>query len=163
MTPEPILDAEHAAFLQMGVSMSFATCDAQHIPVAVRAVGCRVAADRRRVALFVSSRQAGRALDCLRERGVIAVVFSHPPTHRTVQLKGKDAAVEGLQPGDLELMAGQQAAFIELLAPMGYAPEVVSRLFMLPPADLVAVAFTPIAAYSQTPGPRAGEPLRSAA
>ncbi|RZI42724.1 hypothetical protein EGT07_12065 [Herbaspirillum sp. HC18] len=157
---EPIIDSSHAEFLQRGVSIGIAACDRDAVPTLVRCTGCRVSADLRRVTLFVSATQAAPVLECIRDNGALAVVFSEPSTHRTVQLKGRNAEVRGLAEGDIQAVAAYRAAFARELGPLGYDELLINTLLSFPPADVVSIVFTPCEAYSQTPGPRAGEPLR---
>lgn len=157
---ESIIDAAHAEFLQRGVGIGAAACNRELLPTLARATGCRVSPDRRRVTIFVSATQAAPVLGCVRENGAVAVVFSEPSTHRTVQLKGTDAEVGGLLEGDLQLIDAYRSAFVRELAPLGYDEVKIRTLITYPSADIVSLSFTPSEAYSQTPGPRAGEPLR---
>ncbi|HYD95834.1 MAG TPA: pyridoxamine 5'-phosphate oxidase family protein [Noviherbaspirillum sp.] len=158
--PEPPIDATHAAFMQRGVSINVATCGADALPTLVRATGCRVSPDRRRVTVFISATQGAPLLKCLRDNGSIAVVFSEPSTHRTVQVKGSHAEVGALTEGDLQTVAAYRTAFARELEPLGYPEVLIRTLLSFPPADIVSISFAPGEAYSQTPGPRAGEPLR---
>lgn len=156
---EPLIDHSHAAFMQRGISIGVASCTRDAVPTLVRATGCRVGADRRGVTVFVSATQASPVLQCIRENCAVAVVFSEPSTHRTVQLKGRDAQVSGLSEGDLELVTAYRSAFATELAPLGYDESLIRTALSFPPADIVAISFTPSEAYSQTPGPQAGQPL----
>jgi hypothetical protein len=163
MTPEsePLIDAEHAAFLQGGISMCVSACSKDMVPTLARATGCRVSPERRRVTVFVSALQAAPVLECIRHNGSIAVVFSQPSTHRTVQLKGTDAVIEALSNDDPDMIARYCASFAQELAPLGFAAAPVLTLLDFPRDELVRLSFTPTAAFSQTPGPKAGEPLRT--
>ncbi|HYD60167.1 MAG TPA: hypothetical protein VEC35_07415 [Noviherbaspirillum sp.] len=156
---EPLIDDCHAAFMQRGVSIGVAACSRDAVPTLARATGCRVRADRLQLTVFVSATQASPVLECIRDNGTIAVVFSEPSTHRTVQIKGRDARVTGLSESDLQLVAGYRSAFARELAPLGYDEILVRTLLSLPSADIVGISFTPAEAYSQSPGPNAGQPL----
>jgi hypothetical protein len=160
---EPLLDAGLAAFMQGGVSVVAGARDRDNIPVVVRATGCRVSAGLRRATIFVSATQAAPLLRCIRENGQIAIVFSEPSTHRSVQIKGKDTVVGGLEAGDLQRIAEYRDALAREVAPFGFDELLIQTMLFYPSADIVSLTFTPSEAYSQTPGPRAGEPLRSAA
>lgn len=157
----PLIDASLAAFLQGGRSISIGAAGADRIPTLVRGTGFRLSPDRRRVTLFVSATQAAPVLKCIRDNGAIAVVFSDPPTHRTVQLKGNDAQVGGLNEGDLDLIARYREAFAHALQPLGFDKILIQTLLSFPSADIVSISFTPSQAYSQTPGPKAGERLET--
>jgi hypothetical protein len=158
-----VLDADHAAFMQRGISIGIATCDQHNVPSQVRATGCRISADRRCVTIFISAIQAARVVADVRSNGVVAAVFSEPSTHRTVQVKGHDANVSAIADGDLLVVDAYRDAFARELEPLGFNEVIIRALLACPSADLVAVSFTPTAAFSQTPGPNAGEPLRTGA
>lgn len=155
----PCLDADLAAFVQGGVSIVAASRVGKRSPVIARAAGCRVSPSRRQVTLLVASSQAAAFLEGIRNTRAIAAVFSQPSTHRTIQLKGTDAAPAPLQDGDHALIAAYTHAFCEELAPLGYHPDQVRAVLSCEADDFVAVTFTISTAFSQTPGPRAGEPL----
>lgn len=156
---EPLLDAEHAAFVLGGVSVVAASGNAACVPSLARATGCRVSDDRRRVTLFVATSYAQALLQHIRETGAIAVVFTEPCSHRTVQLKGRDARIEALQEGDLERVGAYRQRWIRALTDLGFAEDLPRTMLACPSQELVAVAFTVTAAFSQTPGPRAGSVL----
>jgi hypothetical protein len=158
-----LIDADHAAFVQRGVSISAAACGRNNMPSQSRAKGCRLSYDRLTLTLFFSASQAADLLRDIRDNGAIAVVFSEPPTHRTVQLKGKDARVSPMLDGDLRIVESYCDAFVQSLEPLGYSPPTIRTMLAYRPDDLVAVSFTPAQAFSQTPGPGAGEPLRKPA
>ena len=160
MTAGTILDAELAAFLESGVSIHAASRDCGCNPNLSRAIGCRVAPDRRRVTLFLLASQSGAILADFRANGAIAAVFSLPTTHRTVQLKGTDAALADVEEADLARIARYREAWIEQLSAIGFERALPRALLTGARGDIVAVSFTVGAAFVQTPGPAAGTPLR---
>lgn len=150
------LSAANAAFIQQGVSVIVGGRDRDNAPTLMRGIGCRVAPDRARVTVFLAASQAAELLADLRDNGAIAVVFCQPSTHRTIQLKGADATLVPLEPGDHERIAAQSAALAADIISVGYREAPVRTLLAYAPEDVVAVAFTPSAAFQQTPGPNAG-------
>lgn len=152
-----LLDADHIAFIQGPVSIIAASGDADGLPQLVRACGCRIDADR--VVILLAASHAGALLGDLRANRRIAVVFSRPTTYRTLQLKADDAEVMALAVDDPALATRYRAVMVTELAPLGHSEAFVSALLGVGVADLVAVGFTPTAAFSQTPGPGAGAPL----
>ena len=159
-TARPVLDAEHAAFILLpGISMTAASRTGGNLPEVGRVHGCRVSADRSRLTVLLPADQYPTLIEALRASRAIAVVFSQPSTHRTIQLKGTDAAVEPLAPGDAELAASATESFAAGLGKLRYDETMVRTAVWHDPAALVAVGFTPCAAFQQTPGPRAGAPL----
>jgi hypothetical protein len=107
----------------------------------------------------VAATQATQLLADIRDNGAIAIVFSEPSTHRSVQIKGRDAAVAGATETDWRVIDAYRDAFVRELAPMGYDELLIHTLLSCAPADAVALRFTPSEAYLQTPGPGAGTPL----
>ena len=161
MTAETYIDAELAAFIEGGVSILAASRDAGRVPNLARAVGCRVSADRTRVTLFLLASKSGALLADFRDNGAIAVVFSQPSSHRTVQLKGAGVALAALEEGDAVRIARYREAFVREIAAIGWEPSLPATLLAGARGDVVAVAFTVTAAFVQTPGPAAGTPLKA--
>jgi hypothetical protein len=155
----PLADEASFALLRTGFMVTVASRDAAHIPSVARALGCRVSPDRTRVTVVLLASQSAALLADLRATGVIAVVFTQPSTHRTIQLKGSDATVGAPEPGAQALVEANAAAALADLALAGYPESFARTLFALDPPDLVAVGFTPTAAFFQTPGPQAGKRL----
>ena len=156
-----VIDAEHARFLEGAVSIIVASRNAANQPELVRAQGCRVARDRRRVRLFLASAQASLLLDDVRQNGLVAVVFTQPGTHRSLQLKGEAARVVRLRPDEVARMGAYRDAMVQQLAKGGVS-EALTRALLTPMGDTVAIEFVPTHAYVQTPGPGAGRPLEVA-
>lgn len=161
MNGAPVLDAEHAAFvLRPGISITAASRTAANLPQLGRALGCRIAPDRGRVTILLPADQYAPLAEALRESRAVAVVFSEPTTHRTIQLKGTDAEIEPIVARDAELVARWTEDFVAGLEALGFNAPMVRSFLWCDPAGLVAVGFTPQAAFEQTPGPQAGMPLQ---
>ena len=156
----PLFDAEHAAFMQGGISMNVAGCGANLAPSVARALGCLISPQRTSVRLLVSRGQAAAVLEHVRQSGKLAAVFSEPATHRTIQLKGEDAVVEPAAPDDIDTVVRYRAAFVAHLETVGYKPALIYAFLACPASDLCAIGFTPSTAFSQTPGAAAGQSLR---
>ena len=152
-------DEANFALLRTGFMVTVASRDAAHVPSVTRALGCRVAPDRRRVTVFLLASQSATLRRDLRETGAIAAVFSQPSTHRTIQLKGSDATLGAIEPGDMELIDANAAAALADLVLSGFPESFARTLFAYDAPDLVAIGFTPSTAFVQTPGPQAGRRL----
>lgn len=160
---ETALDEGSAAFIAAsGVSVSVGSASAVLRPSITRGIGCRLAPERTRVSVFVVAEQSRELLDDVRDTLRVAVVFSQPSSHRTLQLKGRDACVEALAPGDRALIERYGRAFSAELGAVGFGPLFTHALIDSAGGEVVAISFTPCAAFDQTPGPRAGEPLANA-
>jgi hypothetical protein len=155
------LSPEDAAFIEGGVSIHAAARNAANDTTVARAIGCRVSADRQRVTIFLSAVQAAALLADVRANGAIAVVFSQPSSHRTIQLKGDDAEVVPSMTDDPHLWSTYRARLAAAVQPLGFSDAFVRAMLSPASGDVVAVAFTPSAAFQQTPGPKAGAPLQA--
>ena len=157
-TPPSPIGPEQAALMTRRVSIIVGSRDAQLRPHVMRAVGCRLSTDRRRVTLLLTRAGSAQVLADLRDNGRIAVVFSEPSSHRTLQLKGVDAEVA---PGGADAATLAQRYlqdFAAEIGQLGFAAE-VAHTMLRHDDDLVAVSFTPCEGYDQTPGPQAGQAL----
>jgi hypothetical protein len=161
-THPPPLSPDCIAFLHGRVSIIAASRSAGREPHLVRAVGCHIDATGERVTLLLAISHAGELLADIRANGRIAVVFSEPSSHRTVQLKGSDAAAVPLEEEHCRLLAAYRQRMVPELAIFGFDEAWVRALLGCSGAEIVPVRFTPREAWLQTPGPQAGEPLREA-
>lgn len=155
----PLLDKAHAAFLGGPVAINVASCDAKGLPSLARAYGCRISKDRRHVTVFLSVPQAEPLLRDLRAGRPVAVVFTRPKTHQTIQLKGPDAKVAPLGHGDRAITAAYANAFAGEIAAIGFNERFSRAIVSGTQGEVVGVTFAPTAAFVQTPGPTAGQRL----
>ena len=160
MDDEPLIDEEVAAFLQSGISMHAASVAPGNIPEITRVAGCRVTPDRGTVTVYLVESQGRRLLENVRASRAIAVVFTRPRTHRTVQLKGVDARAVPVAAEDAADVDRQVAAFDAGLRAAGFPERFGWTLAGGSPLGLAAIAFTPASAFVQTPGPSAGTTLK---
>ncbi|MDP3858761.1 MAG: hypothetical protein Q8Q73_13470 [Stagnimonas sp.] len=158
-TASTALATEHLAFIGGGVSITAGSCDRQRQPSMARAIGCELSADGQRLRLLFCPQRAQALLADVAASGRIAVAYSQPSTHRTLQLKGRDGRVEPALAGDAALLERYAQAFVAELAPMNFPEAMVRVLLQVLAAAPVAVSFTLDAAFSQTPGPGAGARL----
>ena len=156
---EPVLDPSHAAFIMSAVVVTCASRDAHNIPSVAIALGRRLSADRRRMTLFVCDRRSGTLVADAAAHGAITAAFCEPTTSRTLQVKGTDAVVEALADGDAALLAGYLEQMIPEYESVDGSEAHARSVLDCTGGKLVAVTFTPCAAFVQTPGPRAGDPV----
>jgi hypothetical protein len=160
MDDAPLIDEEVAAFLQSGIAMHAASVGPGNVPQVTRVAGCRVAPDRRTVTVYLVEAQGRAVLDDVRANRAIAVVFTKPRSHRTVQLKGVDARVVPVSPADAVDVDRQVAGFDADVRAVGFPERFGWTLAGGSPLGLAAIAFTPSSAFVQTPGPSAGTTLK---
>ncbi|MEZ5589109.1 MAG: hypothetical protein R3E46_18755 [Sedimenticolaceae bacterium] len=153
------LGPDQAGFITGPVSINVASCDLNLVPSVTRAFGCRASVDRREITVFLSTPRSADVLRDIRAGAMVAVVFSRPSTHRTLQLKGRDARIMPLARGDRALMIAYGAAFSTEIRDLGYPELFAGGLASGVDDDAVALVFTPCAAFEQTPGPLAGQAL----
>lgn len=159
---QPIrLNAETARFMQSGLSIILASADAQGQPSVGRALACRVSADGDTVELFLIAAKLVPLLDDLRAGRPIAVTFTRPTTHRTLQLKAPQATLHPALHADRALIAQSLRDFTaDVDTLMGRSEAALLRAALgTPEAVNVRAVLQPTALYEQTPGPRAGQQL----
>lgn len=158
--PAPnLLTPEQIAMIDKGVSAIVASRDAALRPSLMRAVGSRIAPDGSEVTLWLARGSARQLLLDIAATGRIAVVFSEPATHRTVQLKGSRVRLRDAAEADRPLLARYLASMEHEIALVGHAPHYVRAMLSHRLEETVALSFVPEAAFDQTPGPRAGSAL----
>ena len=153
------LPPDLVATMARGVSVIVASCDAALRPSIMRAVGSRVEADGRDITVYLSRPQSRQLLQDLAAVGHLAVVFSEPSTHRSVQLKTSRVEMRNASAEDAPVLARYLASMERELGQIGFAPAIPRALLSHRLEDVVAVRFTPEQAFEQTPGPRAGTQL----
>ncbi len=145
--------------IERGASALVGSRSAAMAPSIVRAVGSHVDAASDRITVYLWAPQAAQVLEDIRNTGHLAVVFSQPSTHRTVQFKARSAEVGPAAAADAEPVDRYLAAMRRELSTIGFPPGVADALLAHRPDELTAVKFRPELAFDQSPGPRAGQPL----
>lgn len=155
-----LLSPDLVDFMLGPVSIKIGSCSAARIPSVAQAFGCQVASDRRKVCVFVSESRCAAVLRDLRAGGAVAVVFSRPQTHRTLQLKAPIARIEPLLPGDQALIDLHGQRTTRELTSLGYPLHFAQGVMTMGDSqDAVRVCFEPAVAFDQTPGAGAGMQL----
>lgn len=161
--PGALLPPDFLAMMERGVSVIAGSCDAQGRPSVMRALGSILEGGGRTVTVFLSRRQSRQLLLDVQSSGRIAVVFSQPSSHRTVQLKATGVVIRNAHEDDLPVLARYLESMEYEIAQAGFPPRVTRAMLAWDLDDLVAVSFEPSQAFDQTPGPRAGAALTSGA
>lgn len=158
-TVPQLLDEARARFITDRVAIIAGSRNAENLPSVVRAYGCRVAPDYRQVTIFVARDHSSALLEDLRAGNGIAVVFTRPSTHETLQLKSPQVRIGPLAADDRERMRAYGRMFREELGTLGCQDPFLEAMIAPVELDALAVTFAPVAAFEQTPGPNAGQPL----
>lgn len=162
LLPDAPTREDLAVLLDGFISITAASRSPEGRPSLGRGVGGRMDPVTGRMVLLFPAGTCAALLADLAVTGAIAVVLSVPDSHRTLQVKGRDAAVGPADPRDLPRVAAYRDTFARGLDPMGFPEALVRTLLACGDADLRAVAFTPSEVYDQTPGPQAGMRLGGA-
>jgi hypothetical protein len=149
--PEDLVD-----FLESGISILVGTRDREMRPDAMRAVGARVSPGRDRITVFLPDASAERAAENLRDNGQIAVAFSRPIDHYSIQIKGRVEDLRPAEDADRVVPDRYHAAYVEQLYMVGLPRSLSQRMIVWPS---LAVTFSVDDLFVQTPGPDAGKRL----
>lgn len=155
----PLLTPELLAMMARGVSVIVSSCGSDLTPSLMRAVGSQVAPQGEQITVFLNRRQSAQLLRDVARSGRVAVVFSEPHSHRTVQLKSNAARLREVTPDDVPALQRYLQAMQGELGRIGFSPDFAAAMLAHRLEDLSAVTFAPEQAFDQTPGPRAGQPL----
>ncbi len=158
-TALPQLPAPLLEIMQRGVSVIVGSRDLAHRPSIMRAVGSHVTDGGREVTVFLARSQSRQLLQDLAATGEVAVVFSEPATHRTVQLKAHQATLRDATDADLPALTRYLQSMEVEIQRIGYPPPMTRAMLAYRLDDLVAISFAPVLAFDQTPGPQAGAPV----
>jgi hypothetical protein len=151
-----LIPPEMVELFESGVSIMVGTRDAMKVPEATIAAGASVHPERDRLTLFLPTAGAERTLKNLQENGRIAVGFSSPLDHRTLQVKGSVVELRPAEEGEREVVSRYHAAYAEVLQFVGIPRGTLRRLNVWP---AFAVTLVPTDLFQQTPGPNAGDRL----
>jgi hypothetical protein len=157
-----LLTEEQLAWMGRPLSMVAAARHTTQGPCLMRALAWGLDHARSRLHLVMDERFSAPLLEAVQHGSGIAVVFSEPASHRTLQIKGDAASVVAAQPGDAAAATAHVAGFGAGLAALGYEATLVVGLFDLERVAPVRIEFTPRAVFEQTPGPGAGRMLAQA-
>jgi hypothetical protein len=160
---KPQLPAEMLAMMRRGVSAIVASRDAALRPSLMRAMGSSVEEDGGAITVYVSRTQSRQLLQDLAATGHIAVVFSEPSTHRTVQVKATSATMRNAEATDVAVLERYLASMEQELGRINIPRPLTRAMLAHRLEDVVAIRFEPEFAFDQTPGPRAGTRLPGAA
>jgi hypothetical protein len=157
-----LLAPDWIAMVVGGVSTIASACDAALRPSLMRAVGSTINADGSLVTVFLARRQSRQLLQNLATTGRIAVVFSQPSSHRTLQVKADRVHTRPMTEADRPLLDRYLVAMEKELKTVGVEPHFTRAMLAYTVDDVVAVQFAPAEAFDQTPGSRAGARIGAA-
>jgi len=151
-----VIPTEFIDLLEGGVSVFIGTCNRENHPLAVPGLGASVSKDRREVTVFIHEEWAKGALDNLRDNPEIAVGFSRPIDHVSLQVKGRVTGIVPASEGSRTVPDRYHASYSEQLYMTGVPRNMTKRINVWPAS---AVTFEVSSLFLQTPGPGAGKQL----
>lgn len=156
--PRNPLTAELAAFMQSGISIILASVDDDGSPLPGKAQGCRVDPSGT-VRVTIIAQPYARLLGALSRGHPVALTFSRPEDHRSIQIKSASARLVEPEREDREAALVQGAGLSDQLVLVGYDRAFSDAYVSCEHSDLAVIAFVPEHAFVQTPGPGAGTTL----
>jgi hypothetical protein len=153
LLPDEVLD-----FIQSGVSVIVGVVGPDGRAKAGRGLAARVVAGGA-IRLMYPAEGNEAITTSAQSGGPIAVTFSAPISHRTLQLKAGASQIEQLGPEDWISLGAQMDAFAGVLRAIGFPPPFVQSFCDNRSASICVLSLVPQAAYEQTPGPGAGREL----
>lgn len=160
--PASLLSPEHIAMMDKGVSVIVSSRDSAHRPSLMRAVGSALQpldGGGWRITVFLARPSSRQLLQDLAATGQIAVVFSEPISHRTVQVKAAQVEIRQAVAADATALQRYLHSMEHEVGLVGFGPAFVKVMLAHRLEDLVAISFVPSQAFDQAPGPRAGAAL----
>ena len=151
-----MISADLVPFIESGVSILIGTRDANLVSECSRGLGARVEPGNAEITTFVSEPIAGRTLENVAGNHRIAVCFTRPIDHYSIQVKGRVLEVREASADELELVDRYRGAVARTLAEIGLPTRFTMRIASRP---CWAVRFSAESMFVQTPGPGAGDPM----
>jgi hypothetical protein len=153
LLPDEVLD-----FIQSGVSVIVGVVGPDGRAQAGRALATRIVPGGAIRLMYPEDGNAAITLSA-QSGGPIAVTFSAPISHRTIQLKAASSRLELLEPEDRINVDAQIDAFAGVLRALGFPPPFIQSFCANRSETISVLSFVPQAAFEQTPGPGAGREL----
>lgn len=145
------------ACLSEGVSVLIGTVDADGYPACCRGVALTSADDFETLTVYFPVETGQQTVANVATTRRIAVAFSEPISHRSVQFKGTMRAVRVAREEEAVLIRERVERFASVLETIGTSRSLVRRITHWP-AFALEVQIEEV--FDQTPGPKAGEVLR---
>jgi hypothetical protein len=152
------LRADLVEFFESGVSILVGTRDAALRPACARGAGARARAADCVVTVYLPQAASAQTVANVLSNGRIAVTFSRPLTHYSIQLKGTCSGPRESSEEDRAVQQRYRAAYAEQLHAVGLPRATAARLAWWPSVALDIVVED---LFVQTPGPNAGRRLET--
>lgn len=148
-----VLTAELVEYMESGVSLLVGTRNAARRPSSARAYGVEINAPSNTATVFIAAPGSQITLSNLRDNGQLALTFSRPIDHRSLQVKGRVLSITETDERQRGLQDRYFSRFAEGLVFTGLQQSLLRRIRYFPS---YAVHFQLESMFDQTPGPGAG-------
>lgn len=139
-----------------GIALAGIAADGR--PIVGKGSGSRADGHRLRISFRKPSNE--QLIEAVRRGSPIAVTFSQPTTHASIQFKARAARIDDPEKEDLLAAQRQRELFSAELIECAYSAEFAEGYTAFAPHELAVLEFTPEESFDQTPGPAAGARLR---
>jgi len=160
--PADLLSDSTVAFIEREVAIDLASCSATLRPSSCRGFACRVSADRRRITVFVRRTEASQLLQDVLSQDTLAAVYCLPETEAAIQIKGHQVSLQAASTEDMAAIEDYCQRFLNGIVQIGFDRTFGQTHMSVESGQMVALSFTPLVVFEQTPGPRAGQPIPGA-
>jgi general stress protein 26 len=145
------------ACLESGSSIYVATVDRNGMPSCSRAIAVRADEDGNTATVYMPIANSRDTFANLTATNAIAVVLTKPIEHASVQLKGTSRTTRLARDDEEAFVRSRLDGLAEVLVRLGVPRRVTHSL---PHWPAFAIEMDIEQTFDQTPGPRAGTPLR---
>ena len=143
--------------LLQGRSVLLSSVDGSGAPSFCRGIAVRWDDDLRAMTAYVPVATSRDMIGSVATTGQIAMSVSNPLDHATIQVKGTTATVRLATQDERALVDERLEEFADVLAEVGL-PRRITRSITHWPAFAIEISVEEI--FEQTPGPKAGTPIR---
>jgi hypothetical protein len=148
-----VLTAELVDYMESGVSLLVGTRDTALRPASARGFGVEIDAPSSTATVFIAAAGSQVTLGNLRDNGQLALTFSRPIDHRSLQVKGRVLSITETDEHQRRVQDRYFSRFAEGLIFTGLRQNLLRRIRYFPS---YAVHFRLESMFDQTPGPGAG-------
>ena len=148
-----VLTAELVEYMESGVSLLVGSRDASLRPASARAFGVEIDAPSCSATVFVAAAGCETTLRNLRDNGQLALTFSRPIDHRSLQVKGRVLSITETDERQQRIQDRYFSLWSEGLIFTGLPQALLRRVRYYPS---YALQFQLESMFDQTPGPGAG-------
>jgi hypothetical protein len=142
---------------QEGMSLYAGSVSSDGVPAGCRAVALRTNRDLTEITVYLPMATSHEVVANVAATKRLAIVATYPPDHFAVQLKGTTTAVRLAADDESEFVHARMNSFADVLHTIG-VPRRISGSLNCWPAFAVEMKVDEM--FEQTPGPKAGTPIR---